>query len=120
VSLEEILRQFQAQGMGGGGARGAGGAGGRAGARAGAGAGGAGMPGGINFDLKGLLSNLNPQMVIYALPLLFVGLQVLSSVVSLVANYWYMLLIIPLVPAQYRKQVVIMAIMYSTMGGMVF
>lgn len=79
VPLEEILRQFQAQRMGGFG---------------GAGAGGSGMPGG--FNLKSLLSNLNPQMLMYSLPLLFMAFQALSSVFSLLVNYWYVLLILPL------------------------
>ena len=52
------------------------------------------MPGG--FNLKSLLSNLNPQMLMYSLPLLFMAFQALSSVFSLLVNYWYVLLILPL------------------------
>lgn len=74
----------------------------------------------MNFNLFNLLSNLNPQMLLYALPLLFVALQVLSSLFSLIVNYWYILLILPLVPAQHRKQAVMMIIMYCTMGGFLF
>lgn len=113
VSLEEILRQFQAQGMGGGFPGGFGGGGG---GRSGGGTG--GMPGGgLNFNLSNFLSNLNPQMLLYALPLLFMALQALSSLFSLIVNYWYILLILPLVPAQYRKQALMMIFMYCTMGG---
>ena len=32
-------------------------------------------------------------------------------------NYWYVLLVLPLVPAQHRKQAVMMLIMYSMFGG---
>jgi hypothetical protein len=42
------------------------------------------------------LSNLNPQMLMYSLPLLFMAFQALSSVFSLLVNYWYVLLILPL------------------------
>ena len=109
IPIEEILRQFQAEGrfggMGGGGGRAAG-----------------GMP---SFDfnigsvVKGLLSN--PGMLIYGLPLIMMGFNILSSLFSLVVNYWYVLMILPMVPAPQRKQVMVMMFMYAMFGrGMYF
>lgn len=105
IPIEEILRQFQAQG-------GFGGMGGGAG----------GVPS-FDFNLgsvvKGLLSN--PAMLIYGLPLIMMGFNILSSLFSLVANYWYVLLILPMVPAPQRKQVMMMMFLYSMFGrGMYF
>lgn len=109
IPIEEILRQFQARG-------GFGGMGGGAGGGAG------GVPG-FDFNLgsvvKGLLSN--PAMLIYGLPLIMMGFNILSSLFSLVANYWYVLLILPMVPAPQRKQVMMMMFLYSMFGrGMYF
>lgn len=109
IPIEEILRQFQAQGGFGGMGGGGGGAGG-------------GMP---SFDfnigsvVKGLLSN--PGMLIYGLPLIMMGFNILSSLFSLVVNYWYVLMILPMVPAPQRKQVMVMMFMYAMFGrGMYF
>jgi len=109
IPIEEILRQFQAQG-------GFGGMGGGGGGAAG------GMP---SFDfnigsvVKGLLSN--PGMLIYGLPLIMMGFNILSSLFSLVVNYWYVLMILPMVPAPQRKQVMVMMFMYAMFGrGMYF
>ena len=114
VPLEEILRQFQRQGgmggMGGGGFPG----GGFGFGNPGAGGNGGGMP---NIDLRSILSNLSPQAVIYAIPLILMVFQALSSLLSVLVNYWYVLLVLPLVPAQHRKQAVMMLIMYSMFGG---
>ena len=114
VPLEEILRQFQRQGgmggMGGGGFPG----GGFGFGNPGAGGNGGGMP---NIDLRAILSNLSPQAVIYAIPLILMVFQALSSLLSVLVNYWYVLLVLPLVPAQHRKQAVMMLIMYSMFGG---
>lgn len=114
VPLEEILRQFQRQGgmggMGGGGFPG----GGFGFGNPGAGGNGGGMP---NVDFRSILSNLSPQAVIYAIPLILMVFQALSSLLSVLINYWYVLLVLPLVPAQHRKQAVMMMIMYSMFGG---
>ena len=109
IPIEEILRQFQAQG-------GFGGMGGGAGGGAG------GVPS-FDFNLgsvaKGLLSN--PATLIYGLPLIMMGFNILSSLFSLVANYWYVLLILPMVPAPQRKQVMMTMFLYSMFGrGMYF
>ena len=95
--------------------------GGGGGGGGGPGGGAGGFPGGIpSFNLSSILSNLNPQMMIMALPMLFMALQALSSLFSLIINYWYVLLILPLVPAQHRKQAMMMIFMYCTMGGFLF
>lgn len=114
VPLEEILRQFQAQGGMGGFPGGFGGFGGFPGASR---SGGAGSGGEMGFDLGRILSNINPQMLLYCLPLLFIAFQAMSTLFSLVFNYWYVLLFLPLVPAQHRKQAVMLILMYCMMGG---
>ena len=50
-------------------------------------------------------------------PLILMVFQALSSLLSVLVNYWYVLLVLPLVPAQHRKQAVMMLIMYSMFGG---
>ena len=90
------------------------------------GGGGGGAAGGMpSFDfnigsmVKGLLSN--PGLLIYGLPLIMMGFNILSSLFSLVVNYWYVLMILPMVPAPQRKQVMVMMFMYAMFGrGMYF
>jgi hypothetical protein len=73
----------------------------------------------IGSVVKGLLSN--PGMLIYGLPLIMMGFNILSSLFSLVVNYWYVLMILPMVPAPQRKQVMVMMFMYAMFGrGMYF
>ena len=55
-----------------------------------------------------------------ALPMLLMAFQAISSLFSLIINYWYILLILPLVPAQHRKQAMMMILMYCMMGGFMF
>ena len=43
------------------------------------------------------------------------GFNILSSLFSLVANYWYVLLILPMVPAP-QEQVMMMMFLYSMFG----
>ena len=104
INLEEILRQFQAQGgMGGFGGRPRGGAG-------------AGSPGGFNFNL----ANVSPQTLLYAIQFLLMALNALTSLFSLVTRYWYVLVLVPALPPQHRKRALMMIMMYVTMGGIMF
>ena len=109
VSLEEILRQFQQQGGGGFGGFNRGGGGG------------AGTAGGLpKFDLKTIgtiLKSLGPQGIIYAIPLVLMLFQAVTSIIGMLMRNWYVLLILPLVPKEMRGRAMMMLLMWSLFGG---
>jgi hypothetical protein len=80
----------------------------------GGGAGGGSAP---SFDFGALARNLSPQAIVYAIPLVVMALQAVSSLASLAWRYWYVLLIMPLVPAQHRRNAMMAAFLWSVFGG---